>query len=107
LTVGFDDGVTFQYSAEYLRVFSQAATPSRRETENQEVIPFAPKTLVANRRGVGITGIEHVGSYAILLVRFLFLFLFRFQSITFEPFSDYILMIYTTQEFIPGHICMN
>ena len=55
--IEFDDGVTFSYSAELLRVESPSA----------EVQGHAPsdKTIVAGRQQVGIIGIEPVGHYAI------------------------------------------
>ena len=55
--IEFDDGVTFSYPAELLRVESPSA----------EVQGHGPsdKTIVAGRRQVGIIGIEPVGHYAI------------------------------------------
>jgi len=57
LEVEFDDGVSFTYPAELLRVESPSA----------EVKGHGPgdKTLVAGRRHVGIMAIEPVGNYAI------------------------------------------
>ncbi len=57
LEVAFDDGVTFAYPAEYLRVESPSA----------EVKGHGPgqEKIVAGRRHVGIVGIEPVGNYAI------------------------------------------
>lgn len=57
LEVDFDDGKSFQYSAEYLRVESPSA----------EVQGHSPsqKQLVAGRRHVGILELEPVGNYAI------------------------------------------
>ncbi len=60
LTLVFNDGVTFEFPAELLRVESPSA----------EVQGHGPgqKQLVAGRRHVGITAIEPVGRYAIRLV---------------------------------------
>ena len=57
LEVDFDDGSTFRYPAELLRVESPSA----------EVQGHGPgqKTIVAGRRHVGIMGVEPVGNYAI------------------------------------------
>lgn len=57
LEVAFDNGVTFRYPAEFLRVESPSA----------EVQGHGPrqKTLVAGRRYVGIMGLEPVGHYAV------------------------------------------
>jgi DUF971 family protein len=57
LEIDFDDGSTFQYPAEYLRVESPSA----------EVQGHGPsqKQLVTGRAQVGIAKIEPVGNYAI------------------------------------------
>jgi DUF971 family protein len=57
LEIDFDDGSTFRYPAELLRVESPSA----------EVQGHGPgqKTLVAGRRHVGIMSLEPVGNYAI------------------------------------------
>ena len=57
LEVDFEDGQTFTYPAEYLRVESPSA----------EVQGHGPgqKQIVAGRRHVGIMEIEPVGNYAI------------------------------------------
>ncbi|MEE8533961.1 MAG: DUF971 domain-containing protein [Alphaproteobacteria bacterium] len=57
LEVAFDDGVTFAYPAEFLRVESPSA----------EVKGHGPgqQKIVAGRRHVGIVAIEAVGNYAI------------------------------------------
>jgi DUF971 family protein len=57
LEVDFDNGVTFRFPAELLRVESPSA----------EVQGHGPsqKTTVAGRRHVGIMGLEPVGNYAI------------------------------------------
>jgi len=57
LEIDFDDGVTFSYPAELLRVESPSA----------EVQGHSPsqKQIVAGRRHVGIMAIEPVGNYAV------------------------------------------
>jgi DUF971 family protein len=57
LEVAFDDGRTFSYPAELLRVESPSA----------EVQGHGPsqKTTLSGRRHVGIIGVESVGNYAI------------------------------------------
>ena len=57
LEVAFDDGRTFRYPAELLRVESPSA----------EVQGHGPtqKTTIAGRRHVGIIAVESVGNYAI------------------------------------------
>jgi DUF971 family protein len=57
LEIDFEDGQTFTYAAEYLRVESPSA----------EVQGHGPgqKQIVAGRRHVGIMEIEPVGNYAI------------------------------------------
>ena len=57
LEVEFDDGATFRYPAELLRVESPSA----------EVQGHGPsqKQLIAGRRHVGIIGLEPVGNYAV------------------------------------------
>lgn len=57
LEVDFDDGASFSYPAEYLRVESPSA----------EVQGHAPsqKQTVAGRRHVGIMKLEPVGNYAV------------------------------------------
>jgi DUF971 family protein len=57
LEIDFEDGRTFTYAAEYLRVESPSA----------EVQGHGPgqKQIVAGRRHVGIMEIEPVGNYAI------------------------------------------
>ncbi|HEX9463186.1 MAG TPA: DUF971 domain-containing protein [Alphaproteobacteria bacterium] len=57
LEVDFDDGCTFSYPAEFLRVESPSA----------EVQGHGPgqKQIVAGRRFVGIMAVEPVGHYAI------------------------------------------
>jgi DUF971 family protein len=60
LTVAFDDGATFTFPAEYLRVESPSA----------EVQGHGPgqKTVVAGRRHVGIMDLEPVGNYAVRIM---------------------------------------
>jgi len=57
LEVDFEDGASFSYPAEYLRVESPSA----------EVQGHGPgqKKIVAGRRHVGIMAIEPVGNYAV------------------------------------------
>ena len=57
LEIDFDDGRTFRYPAEFLRVESPSA----------EVMGHGPgqRVIVAGRRHVGIAGIDPVGNYAI------------------------------------------
>ena len=57
LEVQFDDGATFSYPAELLRVESPSA----------EVQGHGPsqKTLISGRRHVGIMVVESVGNYAV------------------------------------------
>src|SRR5262245_16198939 len=57
LEIDFDDGRTFRYPAEFLRVESPSA----------EVQGHGPsqKQIVAGRAHVGILGLEPVGNYAI------------------------------------------
>ncbi len=57
LEIDFDNGVTFGYPAEFLRVESPSA----------EVQGHGPgqKQLVAGRAAVGIIGVEPVGNYAV------------------------------------------
>lgn len=57
LEVDFDNGVSFRYPAEYLRVESPSA----------EVQGHGPgqKTIVAGRKAVGILALEPVGNYAV------------------------------------------
>lgn len=57
LEVAFDNGVTFTYPAELLRVESPSAEVQG-HNPNQ-------KQILAGRRHVGIIGIESVGNYAV------------------------------------------
>ncbi|MEJ2603883.1 MAG: DUF971 domain-containing protein [Gammaproteobacteria bacterium] len=60
LTVGFDDGASFDLPFEYLRVYSPSA----------EVIGHGPgqETLQIGKEDVVVTTIEPVGQYAVRLV---------------------------------------
>lgn len=58
LEIDFDDGLSFAYPAELLRVESPSA-----EVQGHG----GGKTIVAGRRNVGITSIDTVGNYAIRL----------------------------------------
>ncbi|MBP2305087.1 DUF971 domain-containing protein [Azospirillum melinis] len=60
LEVDFDDGRTFSYPAEFLRVVSPSAEVQG-HNPNQ-------KQTVAGRRHVGIMRLEQVGNYAIRIV---------------------------------------
>ncbi|MGH6959772.1 MAG: gamma-butyrobetaine hydroxylase-like domain-containing protein [Dongiaceae bacterium] len=57
LEIDFDNGVTFRYPAEFLRVESPSA----------EVQGHGPgqKQLITGRAAIGIIGIEPVGNYAV------------------------------------------
>jgi DUF971 family protein len=59
LEIDFDDGASFRFPAEFLRVFSPSA----------EVRGHGPgeETLVAGRKHVGIIEVEAVGNYAIVI----------------------------------------
>ncbi len=59
LEVDFDDGSSFSFTAEFLRVESPSA----------EVQGHGPgqKQIVAGRRHVGILGVEPIGNYAICI----------------------------------------
>ena len=60
LEVDFDDGRTFRYPAEFLRVHSPSA----------EVVGHGPgeRQVVAGRRHVGILDLKREGNYAIRIV---------------------------------------
>ena len=60
LEIDFDNGVTFRYPAELLRVESPSA----------EVQGHGPsqKQIVAGRAEVGIVGLEPVGNYAVRII---------------------------------------
>ena len=60
LRVTFDDGATFTFPAEFLRVESPSA----------EVQGHGPgqKTIIAGRRHVGIMDLEPVGNYAVRIM---------------------------------------
>lgn len=65
LEIEFEDNKKFTYLAEYLRVYSPAASA---HVEKQHNIPYAPNKLVPNRSGVEIMQIERIGSYALAFV---------------------------------------
>jgi DUF971 family protein len=60
LDITFDDGSTFSFPFEYLRVHSPSA----------EVVGHGPgqETLQVGKENVGITGVDPVGHYAIRIV---------------------------------------
>ena len=60
LEISFSDGRIFNFSAEFLRVYSPSAEV-RGHGPGQEVLQIG-------KQGVGITAIEPVGSYAVQLV---------------------------------------
>ena len=60
LEVFFDNGATFLFSAEYLRVESPSAEVQGHSPEQ--------KVMVAGRRQVGIANVEPVGNYAIRIM---------------------------------------
>ena len=60
LEVEFDDGSSYAYSAEYLRVESPSAEVQGHGPHQKKIIP--------GRRHVGIIAIEPVGNYAVRLV---------------------------------------
>ena len=57
LEIDFDDGASFSYPAELLRVESPSA-------EVQGHTP-SQKVIVAGKRNVGIVDVRHVGNYAV------------------------------------------
>ncbi len=59
LAITFDDGRDFEYSCEYLRVFSPSA-----ETRGHDGI----RRWIYNKQDVNIIGIDPVGNYAIKLI---------------------------------------
>ena len=61
LEIDFDDGSSFQYPAELLRVESPSAEVQGHDPDR--------KVIVAGRRHVGILGLEPIGHYA-LRIRF-------------------------------------
>ncbi|MGF7172531.1 gamma-butyrobetaine hydroxylase-like domain-containing protein [Azospirillum doebereinerae] len=60
LEVDFDDGRSFSYPAEFLRVVSPSA-----EVQGHNA---SQKQTVAGRRHVGIVGVEAVGNYAVRIL---------------------------------------
>lgn len=57
LIVAFDDGVTHELPAEYLRVYSPSAEVRGHGADERQIVP--------GRRYVGIIEIEPVGNYAV------------------------------------------
>lgn len=57
LRVSYDDGLVFQFSAEFLRVYSPSAEVKGHGSE--------PRKIVGGKRNVKIVAIEAVGNYAI------------------------------------------
>ena len=57
LEVEFDNGVTFRYAAEFLRVHSPSAEVQGHSPDQRQLVP--------GRRHVGIIGVDPVGNYAI------------------------------------------
>lgn len=60
MTVRFDNGEAFDYTAEFLRVHSPSA-------EVQGHSPADRKTI-GGKRNVGILGLEEVGNYAVKII---------------------------------------
>lgn len=59
LTVAFDDGKTFEFSTEYLRVMSPSAEVQGHAPDQRKTVP--------GKKNVKISGIETVGHYAVTL----------------------------------------
>jgi len=59
LRVDFDDGRSFTYTAEFLRVHSPSAEVQGHSPEQRQTVP--------GRRHVGIMAVEPVGNYAVRL----------------------------------------
>ena len=57
LDIDFDDGRSFSYPAEYLRIESPSAEVQGHSADQKKIVP--------GKRHVGIVGIETVGNYAI------------------------------------------
>lgn len=57
LTVAFDDGVTYELPAEYMRVHSPSADVRGHSAKERQIVP--------GRRHVGIMRIDPVGNYAV------------------------------------------
>jgi len=60
LTVSFDDGRTFDLSAEYLRVKSPSAEVQGHSPDERKLVP--------GKKNVGILEVQPVGNYAVRLV---------------------------------------
>jgi DUF971 family protein len=59
LTVAFDDGSTFEFSAEFLRVLSPSAEVQGHSPDQRQTVP--------GKKNVGILEIHPIGNYAIRL----------------------------------------
>lgn len=59
LTVSFDDGSAFTYTAEYLRVLSPSAEVQGHSPDQRQTVP--------GKMNVGIMSIDPVGNYAVRL----------------------------------------
>ena len=59
LTVTFEDGVSFEFSAEFLRVTSPSAEVQGHSPEQKRIVP--------GKKNVKITKIEPVGNYAVMI----------------------------------------
>jgi DUF971 family protein len=59
LSVSFDDGAQFSYTAEYLRVLSPSAEVQGHSPDQRQTVP--------GKKEVGIMAIEPVGNYAVRL----------------------------------------
>lgn len=60
LTVAFDDGETYAFSAEFLRVVSPSAEVQGHSPEQRQTVP--------GKRNVAITDLQPVGNYAVRIV---------------------------------------
>jgi DUF971 family protein len=60
LTVTFEDGTRFSYTAEYLRVLSPSAEVQGHSPEQRQTVP--------GKKDVGIMSIDQVGNYAVKIV---------------------------------------
>lgn len=60
LTVAFDDGQAFTFTAEFLRVHSPSAEVQGHSPEERQTVP--------GKKSVGIIGVEEVGNYAMKII---------------------------------------
>jgi DUF971 family protein len=60
LAIAFDDGRRFVFSAEFLRVHSPSAEVQGHSPEDRKTVP--------GKAGVGIVGLEEVGTYAVRII---------------------------------------